>query len=230
MFAASPTPKGVATSKSVPTGTVVGVGIGTALAGAFLALLGSWLFLRRSRRPRRGGGNSSLSDGDHVGKFGGAKNTIGNGVSTSIVALDDIPFDPADDSQIRKSMQDLYELIHQHAENHYSARSFEGRREDLRRELAKGGWNDMTEPSAQTLASLLVNPVTRRVAIRHIIAWVVLQHIDLKSRPEMSLLPAHIVASGQALLKIKRTPGEQEGKKRPLHMYFFLQKLTIVSL
>lgn len=216
-------------SKGVSTGAVVGVGIGTALAGAFLALLGLWLFLRRSQRSRRAGGNSSLSLGDHVGKFGGAKNGIGKGVSTSIVALDDMPFDPADDSQIRKSMQDLYELIHQHAENHYSARNFEGRREHLRHELAKGGWNDRTEPSAQTLASLLVNPVTRRVAIRHIIAWVILQHIDLKSSPDTSLLPAHIIASGQALLKIKRTPGEQEGKKRPLHISFTKAYNHVVS-
>jgi hypothetical protein len=156
-----------------------------------------------------------------VGRFGGAKNSIGKGLSTSIVALDDLPFDPVDDSQTRKSMQDLYELIHQHAENHYNAWNFEGRREDLRHELAKGGWNDRTEQSAQTLASLLVNPTTRRVAIRHIIAWAIIQHIDLKSSPDTSLLPAHIVASGQALLKIKRTPGEQESKKRPLHIPFY---------
>jgi len=220
---ASPTTTVVTTSrpsKGVPARTVVGVGIGTTLAGAFLALLGLWVFLRRPRRSRRTGVNSPSSLGDHVGKFGGAKNSIGKGVSTSIVALDDMPFDPADDSQIRKSMQDLYELIHQHAENHYSAKNFEGRRDDLKHELAKGGWNDRAEPSAQTLASLLVNPITRRVAIRHIVAWVILQHIDLNSSPDTSLLPAHIVASGQALLKIRRTPGEQEGKKDPLHISF----------
>ena len=220
----SPTPTAVTKSKlskGVPTGIVVGVGVGTALVGAFLALLGVWLFLRQSRRSRPAGGNSSPSLGDHVGRFGGAKNSIGKGLSTSIVALDDLPFDPVDDSQTRKSMQDLYELIHQHAENHYNAWNFEGRREDLRHELAKGGWNDRTEQSAQTLASLLVNPTTRRVAIRHIIAWAIIQHIDLKSNPDTSLLPAHIVASGQALLKIKRTPGEQESKKRPLHIPFY---------
>ncbi|KAH8761769.1 hypothetical protein BGZ57DRAFT_992822, partial [Hyaloscypha finlandica] len=190
----SPTPIESKPSKGVPTGIVVGVGIGTALVGAFLALLGVWLFLRQSRRSRPAGGNSSPSLGDHVGRFGGAKNSIGKGLSTSIVALDDLPFDPVDDSQTRKSMQDLYELIHQHAENHYNAWNFEGRREDLRHELAKGGWNDRTEQSAQTLASLLVNPTTRRVAIRHIIAWAIIQHIDLKSSPDTSLLPAHIKA------------------------------------
>lgn len=107
-------------------------------------------------------------------------------------------------------MQDLYEWIHQHAENRSNAWNFEGRREDLKHELAKGEWNDWTEQGPQKLASLLVNPVTRRVAIRHIVASAIIQQIDLKSSPDTSLLPAHIVAFGQALLKIKRTPGEQE--------------------
>jgi hypothetical protein len=173
-----------------------------------------------------------------MGKFGGFKdNTVGKGVSNSIVALADIPLDPADDSQIRNHMQDLYELIHQHVENHYSTRNFQGRPEDLRRELAKCGWSDQTEPSAQTIASLLINPVTRRVAIRHVIAWIILQHVDLESSPETSLLSTHIIASGQAILKIKRTPGEQEGRIFSLRillflflfLFLFLEKLIMVT-
>lgn len=208
-----------AKSKGVPTGTVVGVGFGTAIAGAFLALLVAWISLRRSRRSRRAGENSWVGEPDHLGKFGGRKDSsIGKGVS-SIIALEDIPLNPADDSQIRKSMQGLHELIYQHVENHYSSWSFQGRREDLARELARGEWNDQTDPSAQTIASLLINPGTRRAAIRHIITWVILQHVDLKSDPETSLLPAHIVASGQAMLKVKRTPGEQEGKSTLFPLY-----------
>jgi hypothetical protein len=205
--------------KGVPTGTVVGVGLGSALAGAFLVSLVIFIFLRRLRKSRPAGENSWQSDADHKGNFGGP--STGKGVSTSVVALEDIPLDPADDSQIRKSMQDLYELIHQHVENHYSSRSFQGRHEDLRRELEKCGWSDRTEPSTETIVSLLINSTTRRVAIRHIIAWVILQHVDLRSSPEMSLLPNHILASGQAMLKIKRTPGEQEGRIFPVHIYFY---------
>jgi len=199
----------------VSTGAAVGIGIGTAFAGAFLALLAIWIFFRRSRRSRRGGQNSWVSDTNHERGFGG----VGKRVSSSIVALEDVPLDPADDSQIRKHMQDLYELIHQHAENHYSARNFEGRRQDLQLELAICGWSDGggTEPSAQTIASLLANPATRRVAIRHVIARIILQHVDLESDPEVSLLPPQIVASGQAILKIKRTSAEQEGKMSPYH-------------
>jgi hypothetical protein len=154
-----------------------------------------------------------------MGKLGDHKsNSVDKGISPSIIALDDIPLDPTDDSQIRKSVQSLYELIYQHVENHYSSRNFQDRRENLGRELAKSGWSDQTDPSAQTIESLLINPVTRRAAIRLIITRMIVQHIDLKSSPEASLLPSHIVTSGQAMLKIKRAPGEQEGTKFPIHI------------
>jgi hypothetical protein len=212
--------RSVAPPKGVPAGTVAGVAVGTAVAGAFIALLVAWIFFRRPPRSRRGVETSWASNADHQGSFGSPKykdNSNGKGVTTSIIALEDIPLDPADDSQIRKSMQDLYELIHQHVENHYSTENFQGRVEDLRQELAKCGWSDQTEPSAPTLATLLINPITRRVAIRHIIAWVILQHVDLKSSPETSLLPTHILATSQAIIRIKRTPGEQAGTR--LHSY-----------
>jgi hypothetical protein len=116
----------------------------------------AWLFLRQSQRSRPSAGNSSPSLGDHVGRFGGAKNKIGKGVSTSFVSLDDMPFE--DHSQTRKSMQDLYELIHQHAENRSNAWNFEGRREDLKHELAKGGWNDWTEQGPRSWHHSLSTP------------------------------------------------------------------------
>ena len=221
----------------MPTGTVVGVAFGTAFIGAFLALLVIWIFLRLSRRSRRAGEKSLLDDKSHIGNFSRPKdNNIRKGVPVSIVPLDDIPLEPADDSQIRKSMQDLYELIHQHVENHYSARNFQGRPEDLKRQLAQRGWSDQTEPLAESITSLLINSVTRRVAIRHIIAWIIFQHIDLKNSSETSLLPSHFLASGQAMLKIKRTSREQEGNishsGRPLLkiLNFILQKLTMMAL
>jgi len=133
-----PTGTNVPSSKGVSTSAAVGIGIGTTFAGAFLALLTIWIFFRRSRRSRRGGQNSCVSDTNHERGFGGVRKRV----SSSIVALEDVPLDPADDSQIRKHMQDLYELIHQHAENHYSARNFEGRRQDLQLELAICGWSD----------------------------------------------------------------------------------------
>jgi hypothetical protein len=219
--------------KGVPAGTVAGVAVGTAVAGAFIALLVAWIFFRRSQRLRRGGETSWASSVDHQGGFGSPKykdNSNGKGVTTSIIALEDIPLDPADDSQIRKSMQDLYELIHQHVENHYSTEKFQGRVEDLRQELVKCGWSDQTEPSAQTLATLLINPITRRVAIRHIIAWVILQHVDLKSSPETSLLPAHILATSQAIIRIKRTPGEQAGTRLHSYSIQILTKADSVTL
>jgi hypothetical protein len=164
-----------------------------------------------------------MSDGNHVRPHDATKDSsVENGTFPSIAALDYIPFDPADDSQIRTSMQDLSELIHQHVQNHYTVRNFPVRREDLRLELVKCGWNDRTEPSVEKLESLLINPATQLVAIRHMISWVIIQHIDLRNSPETSLLPAHILGPSQAMLTVKRTAGEQEGRISPLQITFLL--------
>ncbi len=129
-----------------------------------------------------------------------------------MIALEDIPLERADDSRIRKSMQDLNELIHQHVENHYHMRHFQGRSDHLMRKLMTCGYTDGTEPSAQSLAVLLINPGTRGTAIRQIIASIIIRHIDLNSEAETSLLPGHILAFYQAISKRKRLRGEEEGQ------------------
>jgi hypothetical protein len=130
----------------------------------------------------------------------------------TLVVKDDFPLERADDSQIRKFMQDLNELIHQHVENHYHKRKIEGRAEDLKRELVNCGYSDRTEPSAQALSVLLNTPATRNTAIRQLIGSVIMHHIELKSDPETSLLPGHIAGFCQATLKVKRSPAD-EGKQ-----------------
>jgi hypothetical protein len=132
-------------------------------------------------------------------------------VSTN-AAQDDIPLERADDSRIRKYMQDLNELILQHVENHYHGGNFQSRPDDLKRDLITCGYGDLTEPSAEALSNLLCSPATRSTAIRHLIASVILHHIEFKSDPETSLLPAHIAGFCQAMLRVKRTPGEEESK------------------
>ena len=105
-------------------------------------------------------------------------------------------------------MQDLSELISQHVENHYHGRPFEGPPADLKRGLKNCGYGDSTEPSAETLAGLLINPTTRTAAIRHLIASVIFNHIELSSKPKNSLLPANITSFCQASLKSKQAGGE----------------------
>lgn len=64
---------------------------------------------------------------------------------------------------------------------------------------------------AQTMVALLVAPKTRRTAIRQLIAKVILKGTTLESEEETSLLPIYVLAACQAMLGIKRLPGEEQG-------------------
>ena len=173
---------------------VVGIGIGTAFAGAFLALLGASIFFTRLRRERQRRSHKGLNP------------------SLASTQLNDIPMERADDSTIRKWMQDLNELIHQHVENHYHDEESHDHPDDLKRKLGKCGFTDLTEPSAQRLAILLISPRTRYTAIRNLIASIIFRHINVESDPEVALLPDYMLSFAKAILGTKRRPGEEGGK------------------
>jgi hypothetical protein len=80
--------------------------------------------------------------------------------------------------------------------------------EDLKQELLKLGYTDRSTPSANTMATLLMSPKTRRTAIRRLIASIMIENIGLNADPETSLVPRHIIASS-------RTPGSQRAVSKP---------------
>ncbi|KAA8571813.1 hypothetical protein EYC84_001778 [Monilinia fructicola] len=177
----SPT-TGNSTVTGVPTphepkfsgGAVAGIAISSFLLGALVALCGFWLFSKRYR------GSNPIDD--------------------AIVSEDiEIPLqgysilERADDSQIRSQIQDLGEHIYQHVENHYIMGTCPGslHREDFTAGLIKCGYSDQSNPTVFTLASLLVNPKRRQIALQSLIAWVILRGAQLDNS-EYSLLPDEI--------------------------------------
>ncbi|TAQ90475.1 hypothetical protein B7494_g1205 [Chlorociboria aeruginascens] len=206
-------PKPIAENRGISSGDAAGIGIGTAFAGIFLALLGSWLFIKLKKRLGKWNHaahrDTNTNGGGILAKDDIEKN---NGISNSILAINYLPLERVDDSQIRKSIQDLNELILQHVENHYHKRPFQGRQEDLKGQLTGLSYTDWTEPSAHIIATLLADSRTRRTAIRQVICSTILRDTGLKSSIDTSLLPNYISAFGQEALKSVKTPGEDEGK------------------
>ncbi|CZR58701.1 uncharacterized protein PAC_08593 [Phialocephala subalpina] len=210
-------------------GEAAGVGVGSAVAGIFLVCLGIFLFRRRSRRHQLQSKNS-FSNSEAGGKIKSIspKSTLekNNGIRATGAAVDVSP-ERADDSQIRNAMQALNEFINQHVENHYHLGPFPKQMEDLKQELLKLGYTDRSTPSANTMATLLISPKTRRTAIRRLIASIMIENIGLNADPETSLVPRHIIASS-------RTPGSQRGEKesRPMlshHLSHFTDNDIAVS-
>ncbi|KAF8852562.1 hypothetical protein BDZ45DRAFT_100986 [Acephala macrosclerotiorum] len=186
-------------------GEAAGVGVGSAVAGVFLACLGIFLFRQRSRQRLKS--RNSFSNSESGGKIKSlplkANLDKNNSIHVTDTAVHDGSPERADDSQIRNATQALNEFINQHVENHYHLGPFPKQLGDLKQELVKLGYTDHSTPSVNTMASLLVSPKTRRTAIRRLIASIMIENIGLNADPETSLLPRHILASS-------RTPGLQQ--------------------
>jgi len=184
------------TRNPISAGEAAGIGIGGVVVGALLSCLTICIFMARSKRHRR-------REGDLSG--------VGKNVGVPIVAPVETFLDRADDSQLRKSMQNLDEIIDQHVENHYHLQAFGGSRGSLERCLVECGYN--IEPSVPEMVALLVNPRTRFAGIRQVIGMILLGNVDCRSRAELSLLPPQIVGFCQSIPPVERQPGSDEGKK-----------------
>jgi hypothetical protein len=193
--------------KGLSNGAVAGVGIGCAVAGALLAIIAFALFTRsRTRRPNDNS-NIAYQKTPHA-----ASSRDFDSKSASVVPLVDIPIERADDSQIKKSLLDLNELINQHVENHYHNHTFVGNQADLERELSKCGFHKGGSESAGYMTSVLIDSRTRGAGIRKLIAYVILVHSQPNSAETTSLLPGSISGISRAILQVKRRPGEEQGK------------------
>lgn len=220
----------------VSSGEAAGIGIGSAFGGAIIAALVVWLIMRKrnkfNKRERQHYSRKviSRSGGTDVEKANSSKpwgQDIGHGPALS---LEDALLERADDSQLRKLMQDLNELIDQHVENHYHELPFGGSPDSLKRKLAKCGYSDSTEPSTQEITDLVLNPANRFAAIRQVIAKVILGHIDCMTRSEFSLLPQQIAAFCQTIPPVERQLGCDEGQSTEQHQSELLRLTPTFSV
>jgi len=196
--------------KGLSNGAAAGVGIGCAIGGAILALIAIALFTQcRKRRP------NDISNIAYQNTPQAKASDDYESKSTSVIPLVDVPIERADDSQIKKSLTDLNELINQHVENHYHNQTFTGQPAGLERELSKCGFNGAGSESAGYMASILIDPRTRGAGIRKLIAYVILAHSQPNAPKLLSLLPGSISGVSRAMLQVRRRPGEEQGKYDP---------------
>jgi hypothetical protein len=211
--AAAVTTKFVSTGLS--SGAAAGIGIGCAIIGALVAFALAWCILGRKRKNQR----SPIPEREHFvpSPDYGNTNIISKTPLTEKVlplagpqseALDGFLTQRADDSQLKKVLQDLNEIIDQHVENHYHNKPFEGNQGALERRLVECGYtSDIAEVTA-----ILVNPQTRFAGIRQLIAKVIIGNTDLKARSDLSLLPPQIAAFYSSIPPVERQSGSEDGR------------------
>jgi hypothetical protein len=177
------------------------------VAGALLALLAVWVIWRK-----RNSGESGANEYSWTKVKPHTDNEKGIGVRNA-VTLENNLLERADDSDIRKSMQDLNEMIDQHCVNYYHHQTLNTNQGDLEHRLVECGYNspNSSGPSVTEFTRLLQNPRTRTVAMHRLISLLVLSHADWRSSPEVSLLPSQISNFCQSIPPVESYPGSEEG-------------------
>jgi hypothetical protein len=176
---------------------VAGIAIATAVAGAILTLIGLCIFLKGKRSSKY----PSTLRGDRKEV---TTRTVPNHRPAQL-RLNELPLSRVDDSKIRTCMQDLNVLIHQHVENHYHNRELHADTPDLVQKLVQCGYPD----SAEALAGFLINPRTRRTAIRRLLSAVIYSHIDIENNTGMSLLPGFVSDFTRAIFRAEKDAKDQ---------------------
>jgi hypothetical protein len=180
------------TESHISPGEAAGIGIGSAVAGAILTFLIFYIFMKHSNHSKHG-------------KHRRTRETeFEKPLPRSEIVLDENLLEKADDSQIRKSMLELNELIDQHVENYYDLKGFDGSQRDLELRLVECGLG-------MDISSILKNPKTRFAGIRHLIATIIIKKISSKAGVESSLLSPKIAAFCQSMPPVEHQPGSEEG-------------------
>ncbi|KAF7931612.1 uncharacterized protein EAE98_004348 [Botrytis deweyae] len=191
---------------SVSGGAIAGIAIATFIVGALLGSIGLWFYFRRKR--------ASKTPWSSENGYSKRNATTDHGVAISkhpeTQMQSYIIAERADDSQLRHQMQNLGELIYQHVENHYTTGPHTGTSQDFAATLRKCGYSERTEPTISTLGSLLGNSSERQIAIKSLIAWVILRGVELNSGSEYSLLPDEITSFYRSALKDNKQLNKQD--------------------
>jgi hypothetical protein len=170
----------------------------------------------RRHRSRKSGGSGRSYDEEIIG-------------SRNETMFEENLLQRVDDSQIRKCMLDLNEIIDQHCENHYHLQILNINPRDLEQRLVGCGDNifDVSGLTVAEFANMLQSPSSRMAAIRQLIAMVLFSRVDWRSRSDVSLLPPQIAAFCQTIAPVEGQPGSEHSKS-PMFLCFLLLPADII--
>ncbi|KAF2646543.1 hypothetical protein P280DRAFT_415937 [Massarina eburnea CBS 473.64] len=183
----SPTPS--STGKMDPkknglgTGAVVGVAIGCLIAGALIAGLLAFCFMKR-KKPK----SARDSEASALALMYQEKGPAVKAVSVPFAMEGGIP-QPLEDKAVSGEISKISNLIKNHVQSYYHSKSVNPGLIDYDDIQALG---DDLPVSVGTLTTLLGNAATREPALRFCIAWVITSRIQLHDSPTTTFLPHEI--------------------------------------
>lgn len=179
-----------AASQGISQGTAAGIAVGCLLAGAFIAAFLIWIWKRRSkpRHPRPDHEKSVLPFLQKDDSSSKNDQFMGTGAPFSQLIENSLP-QPLEDKAISGDVSKLSTLVKNHVQSYYHTGRVSPGILDITDLQALGG--DMPISSGM-LSTLLANSSTREMALRFVIAWVVVARIQSSSDPRNTFLPPEV--------------------------------------
>ncbi|KAK9777746.1 hypothetical protein AB5N19_04458 [Seiridium cardinale] len=199
-------PGGSGGNSGVSPGATAGIAIGCVVLGLAIGALAAYLFLRRRQKTRPQPEYVPMEYG--MGREKGL--SAAPPVESSGLALDQYLLDSKPDAEIAGEMRNLAALIQQHVENNYHLRPVQQSASTLAQVLMNLGIPQTGALNCSNLASLALDPRTRSLALRHVIAKVTFESATLFGNSPLSLLPAFVPAFSRAVPPVEQHRGSTE--------------------
>ncbi|KAK6084672.1 hypothetical protein SCUP515_01168 [Seiridium cupressi] len=193
-------------NSGVSPGATAGIAIGCVVLGLAIGALAAYLFLRRRQKTRPQPEYLPMEYG--MGREKGLP--AGPPVESSGLALDQYLLDSKPDAEIAGEMRNLAALIQQHVENNYHLRPVQQSASTLTQVLMNLGIPQTGVLNCSHLASLALDPRTRSLALRHVIAKVTFESATLFGTSALSLLPAFVPSFSRAVPPVEQHRGSTE--------------------
>jgi hypothetical protein len=189
-------PRASSNNAGLAAGAVAGVAIGALVAGALIAGLVLWFCWRRKRSPKLqySGANTYAIASQEKGF---STNTVPlTGVGHAAAGLGGGLPQPLEDKAISGDISKISNAIKNHVQSYYHTSRISPvliNYDDLH------ALGPNLPISVGTLTTLMGNTATREIALRFIIAWVVVSRLQPSKDPSKSLLPSEVAQCYQTI-------------------------------
>jgi len=173
----------------VASGTVAGIGIGGAIAGALLAGLIVFFILSRRNRPQASYQQHPASD-IHP-SMGGYMKEEKSGATTTVANVDRLLPQPTEDDAIIAGLSKIRDAIKNHVQNYYHTAPVEPKM------MEEAGLVELARVLAiptSGIMDLLLNPATRVPILRLYLGHLILSRCSGQPDTTLSFLPSEVSA------------------------------------
>lgn len=190
------------TPSGISSGVVAGIGIACAVVGAALAtcVLCYFVVRRRNARKRRSSGRDRLvteKSGIALGPWSAWRKN-GPFVGSTLAAVETSLPPPLQDSEVADGLLRLGKSITSHAGSYFNTGAV-AKPSDVNQDYLAQLLGQNAPFRAAELTYLLANTTARTAAVRFLLAWCILQHVQGESDPCKSLLPPEIAESLESM-------------------------------